>query len=106
MNSPVVGDAPVYGFQPCQDPSGSDDPFPESAVPKNGKVGNQVLCPHARCFGSYFDVIFFAPPAERQRSFSNVELSVKIWGGGEGVNLRKASVKFFSFLAWSFFGMT
>ena len=31
--------------------------FPESAVPNNGKVGNRVLCPHSRCFGSYFDVI-------------------------------------------------
>ena len=30
----------------------------ESAVPDNGAVGNPVLCPHCRCFGSYFDVIF------------------------------------------------
>ena len=30
----------------------------ESAVLNNGKVGNQVLCPHSRCFGSYVDVIF------------------------------------------------
>ena len=48
----------------------------ESAVPNNGKVGNPVLCPHSRCFGSYFDVIFFAPPAEWQRSFSNADSSV------------------------------
>ena len=34
-------------------------PTPKSAVPDNAKVGNQVLCPHSRCFGSYFDVIFF-----------------------------------------------
>ena len=27
-------------------------------VPNNGKVGNQALCPHSRCFGSHFDVIF------------------------------------------------
>ena len=27
-------------------------------VPINGKVGNQVICPHSRCFGSYFDVVF------------------------------------------------
>ena len=27
--------------------------------PNNGKVGNQVLCPHSRSFGSYFDVIFW-----------------------------------------------
>ena len=26
--------------------------------PDNGKVGNQVVCPHFQCFGSYFDVIF------------------------------------------------
>ena len=31
---------------------------PESAVPDNRKVGNQVLCPHSRCFGSHFDVIY------------------------------------------------
>ena len=30
----------------------------ESAVPNNGKVGNQVLCPHSRCFRAYFAVIF------------------------------------------------
>ena len=30
----------------------------QSAVSNNGKVGNQVLCPHSRCFGSYLDVIF------------------------------------------------
>ena len=24
----------------------------------NGKVGNRVPCPHSRCFGSYFDIIF------------------------------------------------
>ena len=29
-------------------------PVSESAVPNNGKVGNHVLCPHSRCFGSYF----------------------------------------------------
>ena len=26
--------------------------------PNNGKVGTKFLCPHSRCFGSYFDVIF------------------------------------------------
>ena len=25
-------------------------PFPESAVPDNGKVGNPVRCPHPRCY--------------------------------------------------------
>ena len=30
-------------------------PPPGSVFPNNGKVGNQVLCPHSRCFGSYFD---------------------------------------------------
>ena len=29
-------------------------PIPESAVPENEKVGNQVLCPHSRYFGSDF----------------------------------------------------
>ena len=33
-------------------------PVSESAVPSNGKVGNHVICPHSRCFGSYFDVVF------------------------------------------------
>ena len=28
-------------------------------MPNNGKVGNPVLCPHSRFFGSYFDVIFW-----------------------------------------------
>ena len=54
---------------------------------------------------------FLAPPAERQRSFSNTDLSVvrlsvcpsvrpsvKIEGGG-GVYLRNASVTFLLFLA-------
>ena len=49
----------------------------ESAVPNNGKVGNRVLCPHSRCFGSHFDGIFLALPTKRKRSFSNVELSVR-----------------------------
>ena len=34
-----------------------DAPFPESAVPIMAKVGIKFLCPHSRCFGSYFDVI-------------------------------------------------
>ena len=47
---------------------------------------------------------FLAPPAERQRSFSNAELSVvrlsvrpsvKIEGGGGGVYLRNVPVTFF-----------
>ena len=42
-----------------QDLPGSDSPpIPESAVPNNNKVGNQVLCPHSRYFGSHFDLIF------------------------------------------------
>ena len=32
-------------------------PVSEYAVPNHGKVGNQVPCPHFRCFGSYFDVL-------------------------------------------------
>ena len=31
--------------------------FPSPQFPIMAKVGNQVLCPHSRCFGSYFDVI-------------------------------------------------
>ena len=31
---------------------------PESAVPITAKVWIKFLCPHSRCFGSYFDVIF------------------------------------------------
>ena len=59
---------------------------------------------------------FLAPPAERQRSFSNTDLSVvrlsvrpsvrpsvKIEGGGLS---RKRLSNFSYFLAWSFFGVT
>ena len=42
----MVGDAPGYGFH-SQDPSGNEIvPLPKSAVPDNGKVGNQVFCHH------------------------------------------------------------
>ena len=33
-------------------------PISESAIPNNGKVGNQVLCPHSRWFVSSFKLIF------------------------------------------------
>ena len=57
-NSPVVGGTPGYGFHPSQSQPGMTTlPVPESAVPDNGKVGNQVLCPHSQCFRSHFDVI-------------------------------------------------
>ena len=56
-NSPVVGGVPGYGFHPL--PECLTLPISESAVPNNGKVGNQVFCPHSRCFASYFDVICF-----------------------------------------------
>ena len=85
-------------------------PVSESVVPNNGTVGNQILCAHSRCFGSYFDVIILAPPAERQRSFSNAELSVvrlsdcpSVKSGG-GVNLRNASVTFFLFWHGAYLG--
>ena len=65
--------------------------------------------------------VFLAPPAERQRSFSNTDLSVvrlsvclsvcpsvrpsvKI-EGGRGLSQKRFS-NFSSFLAWSFFGVT
>ena len=58
--------------------------------------------------------VFLAPPAERQQSFFNAELSVvclsvclsRGGGGGGGVYLRNASVTFLFFLAWSFFWVT
>ena len=80
----------------------------ESAVPNNGKVGNPVLCPHSRCFGSYFDVIFLAPPAEWQRSFSNTDSSVVRRRRRlstfhlNGWFLKNGLITFFLFLAWSF----
>ena len=55
-NSPVVGGASGYEFHPLQGVMTLH--VSESAVPNNGKVGNQELCPHSRCFESYFDVIF------------------------------------------------
>ena len=61
--------------------------------------------------------LFLAPPAERQRSFSNTDLSVvrlsvrlsirpsvKI-EGGRGLS-QKCFSNFSSFLAWTFFGAT
>ena len=56
-NSHVVGGAPGNGFYPL--PGVSTLPVPESAVPDNCKVGNQVICLHSRCFGSHFDVNLF-----------------------------------------------
>ena len=53
---------------------------------------------------------FLAPPAERQRRFSNADLSVvrlsvrQDWGG-RGLSQKRFS-NFSSFLAWSFFGVT
>ena len=79
---------------------------------------------HFRSHFSPFQInaqlLFFllAPPAERQRSFSNtdlsvvrlsvrpsVHLSVKIEGGGRGLSQKRFS-NLSSFLAWSFFGAT
>ena len=70
---------------------------------------------------TYFDELlmalfffFLASPAERQRSFSNADLSVVRLSVclsvrqdcGGGVYLGNASVTFLLFLAWSFFGVT
>ena len=57
IKDPFVG-ATWLGFHlPAQVPSGVTHLyFPESTVPDKGKFGNKVLCPHSRCFGSYFDV--------------------------------------------------
>ena len=52
-----VGGGPGYGYHPRPGPSRETLPVPESAVPNNGV---QVICPHFRCFGSPFDVIFLA----------------------------------------------
>ena len=64
----------------------------------------------------YFNASFLAPPAERQRSFSNTDLSVVRLSvrlsvcpsrlrGGRGLSQKRFS-NFSSFLAWSFFGVT
>ena len=42
----------------------------EYAVPNHGKVGNQVPCPHFRCFGSYFDVFCWMYPVYSGFSFN------------------------------------
>ena len=39
--------------------------------PNNGKVWNQVLCPHSRCFGSYYDVIFLMKDGHKIINKSN-----------------------------------
>ena len=66
-----------------QDRPGSDSPpIPESAVPNNNKVGNQVLFPHSRYFGSHFDLIFsFKPTLPHQSLYPPYEST---WGGGWG----------------------
>ena len=92
-----------YKFHPSQHPQAVMTlPISGSAVPNNGKVANQVLCPHSQCFGSYFDVIFLAPPAEWQRSFSNAELSVVVNFSLEIFISQKLLDNLCSSLAWSF----
>ena len=65
-------------------------PISECAIPNSGKVGNQVLCLHSWCFGSYFYVIFsmylvscfYFKPIVRQSTWKfwpNLKLNDKVF---------------------------
>ena len=58
-NSPMVGDAPGYGFHPLPGPS-MTMPVSESAVPNNDKLGMKSFACTPGTLGRYFDVIFLA----------------------------------------------
>ena len=69
-------------------------PILKSAVPDNGKVGNQVLCPHSRCFRSHLPC---GSAAFQMKTCPSSSVSTL---RGYRANLRNASVTFFSFVSY------